>query len=75
MRKSKILGGKIGSKTPVHPNDHCNMSQSSNDTFPTAMHIAAYKMLIDNTIPGLEALRNTLNKKAKKFAKVVKTQG
>ena len=49
-RAIEILGGKIGSKIPVHPNDHVNMSQSSNDTFPTAMHIAAYKVLVEVTI-------------------------
>jgi fumarate hydratase class II len=56
----------------LHPNDDVNKSQSSNDTFPTAMHIAAYKALVEDTIPGMEALRNTLNAKAKEFKKVVK---
>ncbi len=56
----------------LHPNDDVNKSQSSNDTFPTAMHIAAYKALVENTIPGMVALRNTLNDKAKEFKKVVK---
>jgi fumarate hydratase class II len=56
----------------LHPNDDVNKSQSSNDTFPTAMHIAAYKALVENTIPGIEALRNTLNAKAKEYKKVVK---
>jgi fumarate hydratase class II len=56
----------------LHPNDDVNKSQSSNDTFPTAMHIAAYKILVEKTIPGLEHLRNTLQAKAKSFMKVVK---
>ncbi len=68
-----IKGGELtDEKKYLHPNDDVNKSQSSNDTFPTAMHIAAYKILIDSTIPGLEALRNTLNEKAKAFKKVVK---
>ncbi|MCF6364637.1 MAG: class II fumarate hydratase [Bacteroidales bacterium] len=72
-RAHVINGGKLGEGTsPVHPNDDVNKSQSSNDTFPTAMHIAAYKMLIENTIPGIEKLRNTLDKKAKEFKNVVK---
>lgn len=65
-------GDLLDEKKYLHPNDDVNKSQSSNDTFPTAMHISAYKMVIENTIPGLDALRKTLNKKAKKFAKVVK---
>ena len=65
-------GNLLDEKKYLHPNDDVNKSQSSNDTFPTAMHISAYKMVIENTIPGLEGLRKTLNKKAKKFAKVVK---
>ena len=56
----------------LHPNDDVNKSQSSNDTFPTAMHISAYAMLKENTLPGLKVLRNTLNKKSKQFMKVVK---
>ncbi len=68
-----IQGGNLlDKKKYLHPNDDVNKSQSSNDTFPTAMHISAYKMVMENTIPGLEGLRKTLNKKAKKFAKVVK---
>ncbi len=68
-----IQGGTLlDEKKYLHPNDDVNKSQSSNDTFPTAMHISAYKMVMENTIPGLEGLRKTLNKKAKKFAKVVK---
>lgn len=68
-----IKGGKLkDAKKYLHPNDDVNKSQSSNDTFPTAMHIAAYKTLIDKTIPGLEKLKKTLNSKAKKFNKIVK---
>ncbi len=68
-----LKGGKLKDKTKfLHPNDDVNKSQSSNDTFPTAMHIAAYKMLVESTIPGITKLRNTLDKKSKKFMKVVK---
>jgi fumarate hydratase class II len=68
-----INGGQLSDKEKyLHPNDDVNKSQSSNDTFPTAMHIAAYKILIETTIPGIEKLRNTLDKKAKAFRKVVK---
>ncbi len=68
-----LSGGKLKDKEKcLHPNDDVNKSQSSNDTFPTAMHIAAYKMLMENTIPGITKLRNTLDKKSKKFMKVVK---
>ena len=59
-------------KKSIHPNDDVNKSQSSNDTFPTAMHIAAYKILIENTIPGIEKLRDTLDAKSKAFMHVVK---
>jgi fumarate hydratase class II len=68
-----LKGGKLTDKEKfLHPNDDVNKSQSSNDTFPTAMHIAAYKMLVEKTIPGIEALRDTLAEKSKKFMKVVK---
>jgi fumarate hydratase, class II len=68
-----MQGGKLTDKEKyLHPNDDVNKSQSSNDTFPTAMHIAAYKILIEKTIPGIQLLRNTLDKKAKAFKKVVK---
>lgn len=68
-----IQGGKLEDETKaLHPNDDVNKSQSSNDTFPTAMHIAAYKTLIDVTIPGLEQLRDTLKAKAEKFMPIVK---
>jgi fumarate hydratase class II len=68
-----LSGGKLTDKDKaLHPNDDVNKSQSSNDTFPTAMHIAAYKMLIEVTIPGIEQLKNTLAAKSKEFMKVVK---
>lgn len=68
-----IKGGQLTDKEKfLHPNDDVNKSQSSNDTFPTAMHIAAYKMLIDITIPGIEKLRDTLAAKSKQYMKVVK---
>ena len=68
-----LNGGKLSDKEKyLHPNDDVNKSQSSNDTFPTAMHIAAYKILIENTIPGITKLRNTLDKKVTAFKKVVK---
>jgi len=68
-----VQGGKLTDKEKfLHPNDDVNKSQSSNDTFPTAMHIAAYKILVERTIPGIEKLRNTLAEKSKKFMKVVK---
>ena len=68
-----VNGGNLeDTKKTIHPNDDVNKSQSSNDTFPTAMHIAGYKMIIETTIPALEKLRNTLNSKSKKFMNVVK---
>ena len=68
-----LKGGKLTDKEKfLHPNDDVNKSQSSNDTFPTAMHIAAYKMLVETTIPGIKKLRDTLAKKSKKYMKVVK---
>jgi fumarate hydratase class II len=68
-----LSGGKLTDKEKVlHPNDDVNKSQSSNDTFPTAMHIAAYKILLETTIPGIELLRDTLAEKSKKFMNVVK---
>ncbi|MDX1386722.1 MAG: class II fumarate hydratase, partial [bacterium] len=71
-RAIEIAGGKIGSKDPIHPNDHVNMSQSSNDTFPTAMHIAAAQELKDKLVPAVKTLRNTLEQKAKEFKDIVK---
>ncbi|MBK9962358.1 MAG: class II fumarate hydratase [Saprospiraceae bacterium] len=65
-------GALIDEKKSVHPNDDVNKSQSSNDTFPTAMHIAAYKMLVDCTLPGIKKLRDTLQEKSKAFWQVVK---
>lgn len=72
--KAHVLnGGKLtDTEKSVHPNDDVNKSQSSNDTFPTAMHIAAYKILIEKTIPGLEKLRDTFTKKAEDFMHIVK---
>ena len=68
-----LNGGKLADKEKfLHPNDDVNKSQSSNDTFPTAMHIAAYTMLVKKTIPALEKLQKTLDRKSKKFMKVVK---
>lgn len=68
-----LKGGKLSDKEKfLHPNDDVNKSQSSNDTFPTAMHIAAYKVLIENTIPGIQKLRDTLAEKSRKYMKVVK---
>ncbi|MFA6128676.1 MAG: class II fumarate hydratase [Bacteroidales bacterium] len=72
-RTHVMLGNKLGEGARlIHPNDDVNKSQSSNDTFPTAMHIAAYKILVETTIPGLELLRNTLAAKSKAFMEVVK---
>jgi fumarate hydratase class II len=71
-RAIEILGGVIGSKDPVHPNDHCNMGQSSNDTFPTAMHIAAAMMVRDVLLPGLEKLAAGLEQKSEEFANIIK---
>ena len=68
----QLVGGTLGSQTPFHPNDHVNLGQSSNDTFPTAMHIAAYKMATEKTIPALKRLRDALEAKAKLWADVVK---
>lgn len=72
-RAHVLNGGQLTDKEKaLHPNDDVNKSQSSNDTFPTAMHIAAYKILIETTIPGIEKLRNTLAEKSKAFMNVVK---
>lgn len=71
-RANELLGGKLGAKAPVHPNDHVNMSQSSNDLFPTAMHIAAAMRITADLIPALEALRRALRTKEKTFAHIVK---
>jgi len=71
-RAIEMLGGEIGSKSPVHPNDHVNMGQSSNDTFPTAMHIAAVEQIGHELIPSLEHLHRALDDKARDFAEIVK---
>ena len=71
-RAIEIMGGVIGSKDPVHPNDHCNMGQSSNDTFPTAMHIATAMTARDVLLPGLETLANSLETKQKEFEGIIK---
>jgi fumarate hydratase class II len=71
-RAIEILGGTIGSKDPVHPNDHCNMGQSSNDTFPTAMHIATAMSVRDVLMPGLEKLAAGLEAKSREFKDIIK---
>ena len=71
-RAIEMLGGEMGSKKPVHPNDHVNMSQSSNDTYPTAMHIACAEEIDHRLLPALRKLRNALNDKAQAWAKIVK---
>ncbi|MDS9932318.1 MAG: class II fumarate hydratase, partial [Planktomarina sp.] len=71
-RAIEILGGVIGSKDPVHPNDHCNMGQSSNDTFPTAMHIATAMTANNVTLPGLDALQRALETKVIEFKDIIK---
>ncbi|MFK7989908.1 MAG: class II fumarate hydratase [Sandaracinaceae bacterium] len=71
-RAIQIAGGELGSKSPVHPNDHVNRSQSSNDTFPTAMHIAAVEVVESRLIPKVEQLRDTLLAKSDAFADIVK---
>jgi fumarate hydratase, class II len=68
----QLVGGTLGSQQPVHPNDHVNMGQSSNDTFPTAMHIAAYTMATKRTTPALSRLRDALEAHSKQWAGVVK---
>jgi fumarate hydratase class II len=68
----QLVGGTLGSQQPVHPNDDVNMAQSSNDTFPTAMHIAAYMMATDRTIPALRRLRDAIGRNSEKWADVVK---
>ncbi|WHF50677.1 class II fumarate hydratase [Chryseobacterium gotjawalense] len=65
-------GGTLGEKSEIHPNDDVNKSQSSNDTFPTAMHVAAYKKVVEHTLPAVEKLRNTLHEKAENFKNIVK---
>ncbi len=71
-RAIEIFGGVLGSKTPIHPNDHVNMGQSSNDAFPTAMHIAAAQQVTSYLIPLVRRLRDALHKKAKEFDRIIK---
>ena len=71
-RAIEILGGELGSKTPVHPNDHVNMSQSSNDTYPTAMHIAVATEIHNVLIPGMQKLHDALDAKAKEYENIIK---
>ena len=71
-RAIEIMGGEMGSKKPVHPNDHCNMSQSSNDTFPTAMHVACASETVQTLLPALKKLHDALDKKAKDWADIIK---
>jgi fumarate hydratase class II len=71
-RSIELLGGDLGSKVPVHPNDHVNRGQSSNDTFPTAMHIAAMEQVHHRLLPGLEQLRDAMEAKSKEFADIIK---
>lgn len=71
-RAIELAGGTMGTKDPIHPNDHVNMSQSSNDTFPTAMHIAAVEQIVHVLIPRVTQLRNALDGKAQEFADIVK---
>jgi fumarate hydratase, class II len=71
-RAIEMLGGEMGSKKPVHPNDHVNMSQSSNDTYPTAMHIACAEEIVHRLLPALQSLRNALNDKAQAWKEIVK---
>lgn len=71
-RAIEILGGELGSKKPVHPNDHCNMSQSSNDTFPTVMHIAAVTEIHNHLLPELTKLRDALQAKSEEFSHIIK---
>ncbi|KAI9019579.1 fumarate hydratase [Phycomyces nitens] len=71
-RAIEIMGGTLGSKTPVHPNDHVNMSQSSNDSFPTAMHIAAVLEIRERLVPAIAALRDALKQKSEEFDDIIK---
>ncbi|MDP1554303.1 MAG: lyase family protein, partial [Hyphomonas sp.] len=71
-RAIEMLGGEMGSKKPVHPNDHVNMSQSSNDTFPTAMHIACAEEVVHKLLPALQTLHKALNDKAQAWKSIIK---
>src|SRR5260370_36509576 len=72
-RAIQLAGGQLGSKTPVHPNDHVNMGQSSNDTFPTAMHIAAVQAVHARLLPSVQALQQAIQAKARQWRGLVKT--
>ncbi|HNS45139.1 MAG TPA: lyase family protein, partial [Alphaproteobacteria bacterium] len=71
-RAIEMMGGEMGSKKPVHPNDHVNMGQSSNDTFPTAMHIAALTELTEKLLPAVAGLKHSLEQRSAEFADIVK---
>ena len=71
-RAIEILGGEMGTKKPVHPNDHVNMSQSSNDTYPTAMHVACAEEIVHRLLPALQTLRNALNDKSEAWKDIIK---
>jgi fumarate hydratase class II len=71
-RAVELAGGELGSKVPIHPNDHVNMSQSSNDTFPTAMHVAAAQQVLERVLPSVRALRDALDAKAMAWDDIVK---
>lgn len=71
-RAIEMLGGEMGTKKPVHPNDHVNMSQSSNDTYPTAMHIACVEEIVHHLLPALKHLHKALEAKVKQFEKIIK---
>ena len=71
-RAIEIMGGELGSKDPIHPNDHVNMSQSTNDTFPSAINIAAVSSVKSRLIPELMMLNASLNKKSNEFEKIIK---
>ena len=71
-RAIEIMGGELGSKTPVHPNDHVNKSQSSNDTYPTAMHIAVAVEIHQVLLPSLKTLRDAIDEKAQEYKDIIK---
>ncbi|WP_189486551.1 class II fumarate hydratase [Asticcacaulis endophyticus] len=71
-RAIEMLGGEMGTKKPVHPNDHVNMSQSSNDTYPTAMHVACAEEIVHRLLPALQTLRNALNDKSEAWKDIIK---
>ena len=71
-RAIEIMGGELGSKSPVHPNDHVNKSQSSNDTYPTAMHISVAVEIHEVLLPSLKTLRDAINEKAKEYKDIIK---